>query len=257
MKRAIFNFYLLVFSSISLSAQVNIHINAGLRGPVIGKNHYGIFFEEINHAGDGGLYAELVRNRSFEDNTASPEYWSATGNASLSLITADLLNSVQNQALHVNAPAAGDGVYNSGFRGMNFEAGKQYRLSFWVKTALPSLTFILQNNSGGNCGSLTVATTGASDTWQKYSALITASSSAPDGRMAITAPSTSSFYLDMVSLFPPTFKNRENGCRIDLAEKLEAMNPGFMRFPGGCYVEGEFADGSQNRFEWKKKPSGR
>ncbi|MDR1121248.1 MAG: carbohydrate binding domain-containing protein [Dysgonamonadaceae bacterium] len=251
MKRTIFSFCLLVFSFVSISAQVNIHINAGLRGPEIGKNHYGVFFEEINHAGDGGLYAELVRNRSLEDNTASPEYWTATGSAALSLITTNLLNDTQKQALHVNVSTAGGGVYNSGFWGMNFEAGKQYRLSFWVKTALPSLTFTLQNNQGGNCGSFTVETD-APNSWQKYSATITASVSTTNGRLAITAPSTGSFDLDMVSLFPPTFKNRENGCRIDLAEKLEAMKPGFMRFPGGCYVEGEFADGNQNRFEWKK-----
>jgi alpha-L-arabinofuranosidase len=251
MKHIISSFYFFVFCFISVSAQVNIHIDVGLRGPEIGKNHYGIFFEEINHAGDGGLYAELIRNRSLEDNTTLPEYWTAIGNAALSLITANLLNDTQKQALHVNTPAAGGGVYNSGFWGMNFEAGNQYRLSFWVKTDLPSLTFTLQNNQGGNCGSLTIETD-VPNGWKKYSAEITASASATNGRLAITASSAGSFDLDMVSLFPPTFKNRENGCRIDLAEKLEAMKPGFMRFPGGCYVEGEFADGNQNRFEWKK-----
>jgi alpha-L-arabinofuranosidase len=251
MKHVIFSFYLFVFSVAGISAQVNISVNAGVRGPAIEKNHYGIFFEEINHAGDGGLYAELVRNRSLEDNTSTPEYWTAIGNASLALTATGLLNQIQKQALRVTSPAAGGGVYNSGFWGMHFETGKQYQLSLWVKTALPSLSIILQSKEGDNCGNTTI-TTNTSSGWVKYSATITASASTKTGQLAITAPSSGIFYIDMVSLFPPTFKNRTNGCRIDLAEKLEALKPGFVRFPGGCYVEGEYANGNTNRFEWKK-----
>ena len=76
--------------ALSATAQVTVNLDLAWRGPVISPTHYGIFFEEINHAGDGGLYAELVRNRSFEDNDASPEYWTAVGSASLSLTNADL-----------------------------------------------------------------------------------------------------------------------------------------------------------------------
>jgi alpha-L-arabinofuranosidase len=251
MKYAIFSFYLLVFNFIPVTAQVNIYINAGARGSEIGKNHYGIFFEEINHAGDGGLYAELVRNRSFEDNAAQPESWTATGEASLSLTTTNLLNSAQGQALHVTAHAAGGGVYNSGFWGMNFEEGKEYNLSLWAKGNVNALTVALQDENGNNCGTV-VINGGNTASWEKYTAAITATASTSNGRLAIIASAPGSFYLDMVSLFPPTFKNRTNGCRIDLAEKLEALKPGFMRFPGGCYVEGEYADGNANRFEWKK-----
>ena len=111
-----------------MQAQVTLDISPAERGTAIGNLHYGIFFEEINHAGDGGLYAELIRNRSFEDN-ASTEYWSATGKATISRGTTAPLNSAQQGYADVTFSAKGDAVVNSGFWGMNIEAGKAYKLS--------------------------------------------------------------------------------------------------------------------------------
>ncbi|MDR1738860.1 MAG: carbohydrate binding domain-containing protein [Candidatus Symbiothrix sp.] len=244
----------ILFSGVSLFAQVSLTVDAGKRGAAIGKNHYGIFFEEINHAGDGGLYAELVRNRSFEDNATSAESWSAVGSASLSLISENLLNSVQQHALRVSATSANSGVYNSGFWGMNIVAGTTYKFSCWMRAASAvsiTITAKLQTASGVDCGSA-VVTHNITAEWVKYETSITAIASAATGRLALVCDGVGVFDVDIVSLFPPTFRDRSNGCRIDLAEKLLAMKPGFVRFPGGCYVEGQYADGETNRFEWKK-----
>ena len=117
----------------SSMAQVTLNIDAGQRGASIGGRHYGIFFEEINHAGDGGLYAELIRNRSFEDNASSPEYWSKVGTAELKLVSAGLLGEAQSKALEVKIAKAGDGVANEGYWGINAVANRRYDLSLWIK----------------------------------------------------------------------------------------------------------------------------
>ena len=240
-----------------LQAQVSLDISPSERGAAIGKLHYGIFFEEINHAGDGGLYAELIRNRSFEDN-ASTEYWSATGGAAISRGTASPLNEAQQGYADVSFAAKGDAVVNSGFWGMNIEAGTDYKLSLFVKTSSKlTLAMRLLDDSNNTIG-VTTLTVSAGSAWQKKTATITATGSCKRGQFAIAngAMGAASFSMDVVSLFPPTFKGRENGCRPDLAQKLADMKPAFMRFPGGCYIEGQYADGDQNRFEWKKTIGG-
>ena len=113
----------------TMPAQVTLNVDAGSRGPRIGDLHYGIFYEEINHAGDGGLYAELIRNRSFEDEN-SPANWSPLGSASISIVSNDLLDG-NAKALKVVSPGAGGGVSNPGFWGINTVAGQQYSLSFY------------------------------------------------------------------------------------------------------------------------------
>ena len=115
-----------------LPAQVNFNLDAGKRGTKIGNLHYGIFFEEINHAGDGGLYAELIRNRSFED-ASTPQSWSKTGSATWKIVSDELLNDAQQKALEVNFKAAGDAIINGGFWGINSSAGKKYNFSLWLK----------------------------------------------------------------------------------------------------------------------------
>lgn len=238
-------------------AQVSLDISPAERGTAIGNLHYGIFFEEINHAGDGGLYAELIRNRSFEDN-ASTEYWTATGGAEINRSTSTLLNDAQQGCADVTFAAKGDAVVNSGFWGMNIEAGKAYRLSLFIKTnSSTPLAMQLQDDKGNAIGE-TSLTVSAGSSWQKKTAVITATGSCTRGKFAIVnaASGAKSFSIDVVSLFPPTFKNRDNGCRIDLAQKLADMKPAFMRFPGGCYIEGQYVDGEQNRFKWKETVGG-
>ena len=133
----------LLCASLSANAQVSMTLDAQKRAAMISDYQYGLFFEEINHAGDGGLYAELIRNRSFEDNLTSPEYWSAvkgsSQNVSLSLNKSDLLNKAQNTSLRMTVSGAGEtrkaGVCNTGFWGMKFSTGSTYHLTLWVKGA--------------------------------------------------------------------------------------------------------------------------
>lgn len=236
-------------------AQVTLNFDAGRRGPVIGDRHYGIFFEEINHAGDGGLYAELIRNRSFEDNGGSVDSWIAVGNATMGLATDGLLNDVQRHALELTLNAAGDGVRNEGFWGINAVSGITYKLSFWAKAVSAwsgTLTAALRSSDGATVLGESRLPVNLGTGWTKLTMEITATGSAADACFYLTGSAAGRLCLDMVSLFPPTYMDRENGCRIDLARMLKAMKPAFVRFPGGCFVEGQGSVDNTNRFEWKK-----
>ncbi len=244
----------IALSAVPVQAQVKLGFDFKNRGQLVTEDHYGIFFEEINHAGDGGLYAELVRNRSFEEDMNTPLAWSAVGNATMSLTREDLLNTVQQRALRVNIGAANGGVRNEGYWGINVVSGRTYTLSFWLRaegTYEGVITAELQNAGGGQLGQ-TAINVRATREWQKLTATIRATGNEAQGRLVLKGSVKGVIYLDVVSLFPPTFKNRPNGCREDLAQMLAALHPRFMRFPGGCYIEGAYADGATNRFEWKK-----
>ena len=239
---------------LSAPAQVTLDIDAGRRGPAIGERHYGLFFEEINHAGDGGLYAELIHNRSFEDNAANPDKWWAVGEADMSVTTEGLLNAAQGHALRLQMHAPGDGVRNEGFWGIDVVEGRVYKLSFWIRAEEAYegvLTCSLQAEDGTSLGATEIPAD-VNGEWVKLEAEITATGDDPKGWFVLTGDTPGTVVLDVVSLFPPTWKGRANGCRPDLAEMLAAMKPGFVRFPGGCYVEGVWGGGSTNRFEWKK-----
>ncbi len=244
----------LALCGLSAQAQVKIDFDFKNRGQKVTEDHYGIFYEEINHAGDGGLYAELVRNRSFEEDMSSPLAWGTLGNTSMSLSSSNMLNTVQKRALRVDIKSANGGVRNDGYWGMNIVNGRTYTLSFWIRaegTYNGSITAELQSSTGRGMGSTTI-NVNATDEWQKLTATIRATGNDGQGRLALKGSAVGVIYLDVVSLFPPTFKNRPNGCREDLAQMLADLHPRFMRFPGGCYIEGSYADGATNRFEWKK-----
>lgn len=237
--------------SIPAAAQASFSLDAAQRGPAIGNLHYGIFFEEINFAGDGGLYAELVSNRSFEDAT-TPKWWNSSVGASMKIVGSDL-NNAQTNALEVSFTRTDAYINNQGFWGMNIVSGQKYKVSFFVKAPAgynSTIKASLASSSGSDLGnvSLNVAGTGA---WEKVSGEIIATGSDAKGSFRLTPAKKATLTFDVVSLFPPTYKDRPNGCRIDLAEKLKALKPAFVRFPGGCYVEGEWSNGSTNRFEWK------
>lgn len=247
----------------AVNAQVVINIDANQRGPMVSPTHYGIFYEDINHAADGGLYAELIRNRSFEDDTmpdingnvqVSDEIsnWSSVGNAQLALVTENLLNDAQGNALNVIIAGKDDGVRNEGFWGMNAVKGRTYKLSFWAKSGKGykgNLTARLQTTGGKVLGETEMKVKFGKD-WKKYTATITATGDDPKAEFTLTADKPGEFQIDVISLFPPTFKNRENGMRPDLAQMLADMNPTFMRFPGGCFVEGQLSP--DNAFRWKR-----
>lgn len=245
---------LLAICTASAHAQIELKFDLNSRGDLITEDHYGIFYEEINHAGDGGLYAELIRNRSFEEDMEKPISWSTVGNAEMSLTTDKMLNTVQLRALKVNMKSDNAGVRNEGYWGINVVDGREYDLAFWLRTEDSyngNIVVELQNGLGQNLGRATISVK-ATQEWQKYSTKIVATGSDAHGYFALKGEKRGVIFLDVVSLFPPTFKGRKNGCRPDLAQMLADMHPRFMRFPGGCYIEGSWGDRQTNRFEWKK-----
>lgn len=237
-----------------MKAQPSLTFSTEKRGPVMSDLHYGLFYEEINHGGDGGLYAELIRNRSFEDNVANPDCWWGLGGMKMELVSTGLLNDVQGKALKLTVNEYDAGVRNEGFWGMNIVKDEEYTLTFWAKTDgsySGKLWAELQDDVFVNLGR-TEFDVNLTSEWQKFTVRIKATASNRKGWLAIKGLEPMVMYLDVVSLMPPTYKNRPNGCRRDLAEMLEALSPRFLRFPGGCYVEGTWQNNTTNRFEWKK-----
>ncbi|MBD0741283.1 alpha-L-arabinofuranosidase [Streptomyces sp. CBMA152] len=220
-------------------------------GPVVSPELGGIFFEDINHSGEGGLYAELVNNRSFMA-AATPLHWSAVGSATLAIDPAQPLNQALTQSLRVNASAAGAGVANEGFWGIPVRPNTTYRASLYAKS--PGTSGKLTVSIVGNDGTVhATATTGTLTTaWRKHELTLTTGPNAPttvDARLTVTVTAPGTLWLSQVSLFPPTYKNRPGGLRVDLMEKLAALKPAFLRFPGGNYLEGNVI---ADRFDWKK-----
>ena len=253
----------------AVRAQVTIDIDAQQRGPKVSRMLYGIFYEDINHAADGGIYAELIRNRSFEDGPryggpADMQGWS-TYAAAPSQLTAKLiqptkktplLNAVQHNALELNvkaSPSVPVCLVNEGFWGINAVQGRKYRLTFWAKTLKyqGSVKATLCSKDGSQLYAETVVGNfGVGKGWKKYEAMLTANDNDPQAQFVLVCDGVGQVQIDMVSLFPPTFKNRENGMRPDLANMLWQLHPKFMRFPGGCFVEGQ--ESPDNAFRWER-----
>ena len=188
MKRSrLFSTWVLVLCALLVQAQVKIEFDFKNRGQLVTEDHYGIFFEEINHAGDGGLYAELVRNRSFEEDMNSPLAWSTVGNATISLSSDNMLNTVQKRALRVDIKSAGGGVRNEGYWGINIVSGRTYQLSFWLcaqDTYNGVITAELQKANGQQMGKTTI-NVNATQKWQKLTATIRATGNEAQGRLAL------------------------------------------------------------------------
>ncbi|AZP16511.1 alpha-N-arabinofuranosidase [Streptomyces aquilus] len=237
-----------------------ITVDPTAKGARIDDTMYGVFFEDINRAADGGLYAELVQNRSFEYSTDDN-----TSYTPLTSWTVDGTGRVVNDAGRLNARnraylslGAGSSVTNAGYNtGISVQKGKRYDFSVWARAAAgTTLTVTLQDADGSLATARRVAVTKSG--WAKYKATFTATRTSSAGRL--TVGSTAAAALDMVSLFPrDTYRNEPNGLRKDLAEKIEALHPGFVRFPGGCLVNtGSMEDYSEasgyqrkRSYQWK------
>ncbi len=258
MKKQILFFAVALLFVVSANAQINIDIDPSQKGIEISKMLNGIFFEDINHAADGGLYAELISNRSFEDNDTIAENWrsyeTAGASAKMELINNKLLNDKQKHALEVKfiaSPKALSGISNNGYWGINAVQGRTYKLSFWAKGKLKGcLKVALMDQNGVVSYAEAIVDKKISKKWDKYTATLTSNGNDSNARLYILANGTGTVDFDVVSLFPPTFKNRENGCRPELAQLLYNIHPKFMRFPGGCYVEGQ--GNSENAFHWER-----
>ncbi|MFD9394945.1 alpha-L-arabinofuranosidase C-terminal domain-containing protein [Streptomyces sp. NPDC060000] len=237
-----------------------ITVDPTARGAKIDDSMYGVFFEDINRAADGGLYAELVQNRSFEYSTVDNRSytpltsWTVDGAAQV-MDDAGRLNDRNRNYLSL---AAGSSVTNAGYNtGVRVEQGKKYEFSVWARAESGSaLTVSLQDADGALATARRVdVRTGG---WARYRAAFTANRTSSAGRL--TVASSAAAALDMVSLFPrDTYKNEPNGLRKDLAEKIAALHPGFVRFPGGCLVNtGSMQDYSEasgwqraRSYQWK------
>lgn len=220
---------------------------------------WGIFFEDINLGADGGIYAELVKNRSFEF-TAPLMGWTLQGK---NFKEGDILvqnrqeaNAANPRYMRINAhsTAKGEqGLTNEGFRGMGIKKGVAYDFSVMYRQQKPGvkLTVELVDSTGKILGSTSlVPSSNESQEWKKQSVSFTANATEPKAKMNIWFEGTGVIDLDMISLFPKdTWKNRPGGMRADMVQKLADLKPGFIRFPGGCIVEGRDL---ANRYQWKK-----
>ena len=217
---------------------------------------YGLMTEEINYSYEGGLYGELIRNRTFKANPTNAVFWSAVGNAVISLDTNAPFNAALNVSLKLDAtPAAKNapaGIANGGYWGMPVKPKTAYHASFYARAAdgfTGPLTVSLQSSDGKTvfAGAAIPALTGD---WKKYEITLTTKKVKPskNNRLVITTPAPGTIWFSQVSLFPPTYANRANGNRPDLMQLLADMKPKFLRFPGGNYLEGNYIE---TRFNWK------
>jgi len=223
---------------------------------------YGLMTEEINYSYDGGLYAEMVRNRTFQDHDFSGVlHWNIEhmGNsmASMKIDPKDGPSEAQQHSLLVDIEQADSAnpasVSNEGYWGMAVRPKTGYKGSLYAKTDAvdlgPLSVSLVDDKTGKTLAATTVS--GVSQKWAKYEFALTTGQieATAQAHLLLTAGHAGKLWIDVVSLFPPTYKNRENGNRPDLMEKMAEMHPKFLRLPGGNYLEGnEVAD----RFPWKK-----
>lgn len=258
--------FLLLFVAIQLSAfsQAKLEFNASDKGKAISTKLVGAFFEDINYAADGGLYAELIQNRSFEfypvegyTTMEALDCWElvrdVTGNASFSVENTNPLNENNTNYLKLDIKEAGSGVgiSNSGFDGIAVEANAKYDFSVYVRSAAKfkqSLTVRLVSSKNEVIGECSIS--GLSTAWKKYEAVLTASKTDANCQLQIITEGEGTLYFDMVSLFPQdTYKERKNGLRKDLAQSIADLHPKFLRFPGGCVSHGASLE---NAYRWKE-----
>jgi len=245
-----------LFSQAQPDAAV-ISVDAAHPGAAISPSMFGIFFEDINFAADGGLYPELVKNRSFEFQEPLTGWHEVLGysgkgldphKGELAVHTEDPLNQSNPHYLSVRVYEPGYGFYNTGFRGIGVKSGAEYRFSAYVRTGGPkSIRATLTDSSGNEIGSGKLE--GFDGHWKRYETVIRANATVPHAQLNFLVDETGHLDLDMVSLFPvDTWKNRPNGLRKDLVQLLYDLHPGFLRFPGGCIVEGRQL---ATRYRWK------
>ena len=264
----------------SKSAKVTIDPN-NKKFPVA-PSLYGLFFEEINRAGDGGIYGELIRNRSFEDTIIpdrctvdgcelhSPAGWVSpfeeepgtipgwhihkderNSRAGIYLDENDPINSENPNSLRVENP---DGhhisVYNEGFWGIPLKKKETYFLTFYAKkdeTFSGNIDITLENKKGEKLAGKSCEI--VSRKWQKYEVVLESNGDETEGILVFSANHNGTFWLEFVSLFPQnTFMERPNGLRSDLVKRASDLKPTFLRFPGGCFVEGFSVE---TAYRWK------
>lgn len=265
--------YAVLLGGAPARGQADLTIDLGRPGPAVSPTLYGVFVEEVNHGVDGGLYAELVRNRGFE-HARPPEgytyrdgawrnaggwdpgfrvepgslpYWTQRlapdAQATLTLSEQQPLSTAQSYHARwqIGDPGAGAALVNEGYWGMGLRAGERYTLTLWARTEgfRGPLSAWLETAAGEVISDVArLRLSGAAD-WQQTGATLRARTTAGDGRLVLAAGSPGLLCLDLVSLLPQrTFAGRRNGARADIAGLIADLRPAFMRFPGGCILEG-------------------
>lgn len=240
----------------ALQAQTNeLVIQAGKPGAEIQPTMYGLFFEDINYAADGGLYAELVKNRSFE----FPQHfmgWKTFGKVSLKDDGLFERNPHYVRLAYAGHPHKQTGLDNEGFFGIGIKKGAEYRFSVWARVAegeTPAKIRVeLADTKSMNEQQAFVAAdvTVDSKEWKKYQVILKPEVTNPKAILRIFLASRQTVDLEHISLFPvDTWQGHENGLRKDLVQALADIKPGVFRFPGGCIVEGTDI---ASRYDWKK-----
>jgi alpha-L-arabinofuranosidase len=256
------------------SPPVTLTVDLGAPGKAISPDLFGVFFEDLNYAADGGLYAELLQNRSFEYSATEQASWGPlsfwdfvkTDGGDGQLGVGDYRpihpNNPHYLLLTVLSTSGSAGIANHGFDRIPLEGGQAYEASFWAyqtfmgkkwggpgadqKQPMP-VTVRLEARDGTVLAEAPLVVTGR--TWTKYSATLTPARSEPAARFVLVAHQQGGLALDLVSLMPrDTFKGRANGLRRDLAQAVADLRPRFMRFPGGCLVHGT---GIHAYYDWK------
>jgi len=248
-------------AAVSAQPQASLNVEVNRTKAAASPMLYGLMTEEINYSYDGGLYAELIRNRTFRSDWSGILNWylieKGSSSAKLTVDNGDgpsaaLHNSAKIEVTKAdaNSPA---GVLNEGYWGMAVRPNTRYRGSFYARSssdsALPVRIALVADQSGDVLASTSVEVTGTA--WKQYQFDLRSGKAAasPENHFELTIARPATLWLQLVSLFPPTYHDRPNGNRIDIMEKLAAMRPAFLRFPGGNYLEGGRID---QRFDWKK-----
>jgi alpha-L-arabinofuranosidase len=243
-----------------LAVEPTITVDASRSAGEASPRLYGLMTEEINHSYDGGLYAELIQNRAFLDNSKTPVHWSVVGDNGAATLALDPANSFNDKlttslrlAVTKADPQHPAGVANSGYWGIPVQRKTIYRATLLAKAdgnlSGPVTVSIVSND--GRKVYASAKFSGLTTEWKKYEVNLITGRVAPTAqtRFVITLDQPGTVWFGLVSLFPPTWNNQPNGFRKDLMQMLVDLNPKFLRFPGGNYVEG---DTVQARFDWKK-----
>lgn len=244
-----------------LAANPMFTVDASHPAGKVSPKLYGLMTEEINHCYDGGLYAELIRNRAFLDDPAAPVHWSVVNdNGAAATIALDPTNSFNDKlttSLRLTVTKAAKdqpaGVANSGYWGIPVQPNTRYHASLWARAESgfsgPLTVSIVSEDGRSVYASEKIAKLNAQ--WNRCELTLNTGKVAPtaNARFVITLDQPGTVWLGLVSLFPPTWNDRPNGLRKDIMQMLVDLNPKFLRFPGGNYLEG---DTVENRFPWKK-----
>ncbi len=253
-------------SSFALAQTATLDIDASKPGIAISPSLYGIFFEEINYAGDGGIYPELLRNRNFEDNDKTPESWSlvlgegAKGSATLGTRPEGSQYNRHHLTLTRDADSKGSvGLANDGFWGVVVRKNSIYKLSILARAKSSTKIKVSLANRAGEEYASASADVATGDAFKPIELQLTSGMTDPVARLVISLDAPGSVDLDYVSLMPtgeiangvvaPKSDAVASKYRSDLFDKLKGLTPAFMRFPGGCWVEGEVL---ANASRWKR-----